>query len=59
MPEPYERCPHCGHHELDPRKILIGLSAKNIQPLGYKEIFTLKCQNCGWLGEHNLIGSYS
>jgi hypothetical protein len=51
MFDPYERCPNCGYNDLDPRKILIGLPQRHPAELKYQEIVTLKCQNCGWLGE--------
>jgi hypothetical protein len=51
MPGLFESCPNCGYHDLDPRKILIGLPYRHPQAMEYQEILTLKCQNCGWLGE--------
>jgi predicted RNA-binding Zn-ribbon protein involved in translation (DUF1610 family) len=55
MTGPFECCPNCGHHDLDPRKILIGLPYRYPQSMEYQEILTLKCQNCGWLGESHQI----
>lgn len=50
-------CPACGHHDLDPRKILIGLPYQGqVMPstaLEYREIITLRCQACGWIGEQS------
>lgn len=48
----YEDCPHCGFWDLAPRKILVGKPDRVSASVShYCEIFTLKCQNCGWLGE--------
>jgi hypothetical protein len=44
-------CPICGHSDLDPRGILVGVMGPLSGSLGYREIVTLKCQGCGWLGE--------
>lgn len=53
----FESCPNCGCHDLDPRKILIGLPFKHPKTMEYQEILTLKCQNCGWLGEMPRVDS--
>ena len=46
------RCPNCGHFDLDPRGILVGImGATSGGNPAYREIVTLKCQWCGWLGE--------
>lgn len=59
MSGPYTCCPNCGHEDLAPRKILIGLPHR--VPGGsdaeYQEIMTLKCQDCGWLGEQPVTES--
>jgi hypothetical protein len=48
----YDECPVCGHFDLAPRQILVGQGGRMATPAGqYREILTLKCQNCGWLGE--------
>lgn len=48
-------CPTCGHADLAPRQILVGQEAyQRTQNREYKEILTLKCQSCGWLGEQTL-----
>lgn len=47
----YDDCPVCGHFDLAPRQILVGHGTV-ANPIGqYREILTLKCQSCGWLGE--------
>jgi len=48
----YVDCPNCGHSDLDPRTILIGMQGKMPEIRHYQEIITLKCSQCGWLGEH-------
>lgn len=48
----YTACPLCGHADLDPRPILIGTTAQE-QRTDYREIMTLKCQQCGWHGEQD------
>lgn len=47
----YSCCPVCGHHDLDPRKILIGFPHSPLREITYQEIITLRCQACGWIGE--------
>lgn len=44
-------CPECGHADLDPRIILVGVIGPISQEIDYREVITLKCQGCGWLGE--------
>jgi hypothetical protein len=46
-------CPHCGHTDLDPRRITIGVKDEHTDKITYQEIITLKCQHCGWLGEQS------
>lgn len=55
MKAPYTICPHCGHSDLDPRIILVGLLGQQTGALHYQEVTTLKCQSCGWLGEQDDI----
>ncbi|WP_303672690.1 hypothetical protein [Vampirovibrio chlorellavorus] len=51
----YDDCPHCGFWDLAPRQILVGRPAQGTTSAReYWEILTLKCQNCGWLGEQPL-----
>jgi predicted RNA-binding Zn-ribbon protein involved in translation (DUF1610 family) len=51
----YDDCPDCGFWDLAPRQILVGRASKGASsPREYREILTLKCQNCGWLGEQPL-----
>lgn len=47
----YDDCPICGHSDLAPRRILVGQGPMAIPMREYREILTLKCQSCGWLGE--------
>ncbi len=48
----YDGCPECGHADLAPRQIFIGQDVETeTTSRDYREIFTLKCQGCGWLGE--------
>lgn len=45
-------CPTCGHADLAPRLILVGQTVRQPAPhREYREIITLKCQKCGWIGE--------
>lgn len=48
-------CPACGHADLAPRQILVGQGAhQGTKNREYREILTLKCQSCGWLGEQTI-----
>ncbi len=47
----YDDCPDCGHFDLAPRQILVGYGFMAAPVPQYREILTLKCQQCGWLGE--------
>lgn len=51
MASSYAGCPVCGHADLAPRHILVGQHITTKPLREYREILTLKCQNCGWLGE--------